>query len=344
METVFLNRLKDISELQIDVENEQNIKHNIIIPILECFGFDELILEHAPQGSRIDVNINNLIIVETKSLDKNIDDYIEQLKRYCDAERPILALISNGNEFKIYSPFWRKMKTFQETVIYFFKREQLSNINLITRLEEVLSKKSLDLLEENVQKREKELMSIFDLQKKDRIEKKSNIEEIENKVTSLEVEILEKQKLVIEKKEEIQNIKTTIKKNELDIKISNYLPYYKILKKTSKKVEPSIIEIDKNANYILNDKKRNLIAEGFFTEQGHFIVTANSEFTASVSDDFHKLNSPLTKRNYLIENNILSLSNDKYYLLENHEFNSISQAASVILGRSTNGKIAFKKK
>lgn len=62
-----LDELKRLSEIDLGKfeGNEQNVKYNIILRFLNCFGYDKLDLEHAAQGSRIDINIGNKIIVET---------------------------------------------------------------------------------------------------------------------------------------------------------------------------------------------------------------------------------------------------------------------------------------
>ena len=57
---------KGLAELAaIDIESigphESNVKFHIIIPFLQCFDHQHLDLEHAAQGSRIDININNRI-------------------------------------------------------------------------------------------------------------------------------------------------------------------------------------------------------------------------------------------------------------------------------------------
>src|SRR3990170_1558911 len=124
-----LERLAELSADDIG-SNENNVKYNFIILFLESFGYNKkLDFEHSAQGNRIDILIDKVsdhnILIEAKSYGKNLDDYIPQLKRYCDEKRPILAIITNGEEIRFHSPFWRKAD-FNETLIYSIKRHQLS--------------------------------------------------------------------------------------------------------------------------------------------------------------------------------------------------------------------------
>lgn len=144
--------------------NENSVKYNFVIPFLESFGYKKLDFEHAAQGMRIDILIETSkykILIEAKSSDRNLDDYIPQLKRYCDEKRPILAIITNGEEIRFYSPFWRRAD-FNETLIYSIKRHQLSDDNAIDKIERVLGKPFLKdgSIDGHIEDREKEISSI----------------------------------------------------------------------------------------------------------------------------------------------------------------------------------------
>jgi len=95
-------------------------------------------------------------------------------------------------------------------------------------------------------------------------------------------------------------------------------------------------------DYVLIDKKKKVYAEGYFTERSTFVVKEGSTFVKEVSKFFSELKSAANKRSELINSGVLTLTVDKYYLNTDHEFNSISQAAVVILGRSADGHIEFK--
>jgi len=137
-----LKRLAELSAYDIG-DNENSVKYNFIIPFLKSFGYKNLDFEHSAQGMRIDILIKSSghkILVEAKALVKNLDDYIiSQLKRYCDEKRPILAIITNGEVIRFYSPFWRKAD-FNETLIYSIIRTQLSDDDTVEKIEHILAK------------------------------------------------------------------------------------------------------------------------------------------------------------------------------------------------------------
>lgn len=163
MNQVDRQELKRLAKLSADDigGNENNVKYNFIIPLLQSFGYKNLDFEHSAQGMRIDILIKSSghkILIEAKGSDKNLDDYIiSQLKRYCNEKRPILAIITNGEEIRFYSPFWRKAD-FNETLIYSITRPQLSEDDTIEKIERVLAKDGN--IVEHIEEREREINSI----------------------------------------------------------------------------------------------------------------------------------------------------------------------------------------
>lgn len=135
-----IKRLNELATLNLSnlIQSENNVKYKIIIPMLQSFGHQHLDMEHAAQGSRIDINIGNKIIVETKALGQNLDMHVQQLSDYCGRERPVLAILTNGKNFRIYSPLWRVQRTFPETLIYLFDIKDFGNDQLLNRLEKIL--------------------------------------------------------------------------------------------------------------------------------------------------------------------------------------------------------------
>ena len=67
MDTIRLTKLAEFDFSSL-IPSENNVKYKIIIPFLQSFDHQQLDLEHAAQGSRIDINIGNKIVVETKAL------------------------------------------------------------------------------------------------------------------------------------------------------------------------------------------------------------------------------------------------------------------------------------
>jgi len=54
-----LERLSQLATLDLTsiIPNENSVKYKIVIPFLQSFGHEHIDLEHAAQGSRIDINI-----------------------------------------------------------------------------------------------------------------------------------------------------------------------------------------------------------------------------------------------------------------------------------------------
>jgi len=161
-----LHRLAELSVAEIG-NNENNVKYNFIIPFLEAFGYNKkLYFEHSAQGNQIDILIDKVsdhnILIEAKSYGRSLDNHISQLKRYCDEKGPIIAIITNGEELRFYSPFWRK-PAFTERLIYSIHRYQLSKDSTVERIEAILDKKFLEdgSIVEHIENREKEITNIF---------------------------------------------------------------------------------------------------------------------------------------------------------------------------------------
>ena len=198
-----LKRLAEMSADDIGC-NENSVEVNFIIPFLQSFGYKNPEFEHSAQGMRIDIMIKSSghkILIEAKGIDKNLDDYIvSQLKRYCDEKRPILAIITNGEEIRFYSPFWRKTD-FNDTLIYSLTRQQLSDDDTIERIERILIKDGN--ITDRVEEREKEISNI-----------KKEIQSLEfafqNKIESIDSEIK-----IFEKQYETIRLQIDQKKNEL---------------------------------------------------------------------------------------------------------------------------------
>jgi predicted type IV restriction endonuclease len=216
-----LKRLAEMTAYDIG-GNENSVKVNFIIPFLQSFGYKNPEFEHSAQGMRIDIMIKSSghkILIEAKGSDKNLDDYIvSQLKRYCDEKRPILAIITNGEEIRFYSPFWKKTD-FNETLIYSITRQQLSDNDTIERIERVLIKDGN--IVDQVEDREKEISNI-------KKEIQSLEFEFQNKIAGLdsEIKIFEKQYETIrsqidQKKNELSDLKRDKDEKITDLKKHN---------------------------------------------------------------------------------------------------------------------------
>ena len=175
------------------IQSENNVKYKIIIPFLQAFNHVDLDLEHAAQGSRIDINIGNRIIVETKALGQNINMHVQQLADYCGKELPVLAILTNGRHFRIYSPQWRQLRSFTEKIIYEFDLKHLSDINLLNRLEKILDFTNYDNLEfiDHIEQREKEILKLKSQIDELKLLKKSEVNEVKDEIQDLKIQIQE---------------------------------------------------------------------------------------------------------------------------------------------------------
>ena len=216
--------------------NENNVKFHFIIPFLESFGYKKFDFEHAAQGMRIDILVETSkykILIEAKSSDRNLDDYIPQLKRYCDEKRPILAIITNGEEIRFHSPFWRKAD-FNETLIYSIKRHQLSDDNTIEKIERVLGKQCLKdgSIVGHIEDREKEIDNI-----KEEIQCLSStyqekIEKLDTRISSLEEQLESIQSQIDANKAEVGDLRQEKGQKIQDLKKQHFV-YFSQSKKTT---------------------------------------------------------------------------------------------------------------
>ncbi|MCX5827942.1 MAG: hypothetical protein NTV58_08070 [Deltaproteobacteria bacterium] len=159
-----VKQLTELAALDLTnlIQSENNVKYRIVIPFLQSFDHQHIDLEHAAQGSRIDINIGNKIVVETKALSQYLDNHVQQLSDYCGREWPVLAILTNGRNFRIYSPQWRRQATFREKIIYAFDIKDLANVKLLNRLEKILGLSSYQSEEflDYIDQREKELLEV----------------------------------------------------------------------------------------------------------------------------------------------------------------------------------------
>ena len=207
-----LQRLAELSSNDIG-DNENKVKYNFIIPFLESFGYSKkLDFEHSAQGNRFDILINSnsghTILIEAKSYGKNLDNYITQVKQYCNEKRSILAIISNGEELSFYSPFWKK-PDFTETLIYSIPRNHLSDDAIIEKIENILDRRFLEdgKIDEHINEREKEIDSIKkEIQSLDSRFQKENAE-LDAQIINLNEQIKSFSSEINAKKEEIAGLR-----------------------------------------------------------------------------------------------------------------------------------------
>lgn len=143
--------LKKISEIRKDdiSGSEENVRQKVIIPFFDCFGhIHQTDIEHTTNRGSVDVFLkglpeNSSVIVEVKPIHKKIEaNEISQLKGYVKDTNATLAIISNGDNFQIYSPYWRG-KAFEKTLIFNFNRGDLQDDTLDKELDKILNRGNL---------------------------------------------------------------------------------------------------------------------------------------------------------------------------------------------------------
>ena len=213
-----LRGIADLSKEEIG-RSEEDVKIIFIVPLFEAFGHERLKFEHRWKDAIVEKFDQSCeIVIETKNYDKDLDADIQQLKKYCDEERPLLGIIANGTQIRIFSPFWRGRK-FGETLIYYINREDLKHESIIQTLENILSRSNLESgkakefvieRENEIENAEKKIKGIGreSEEKKEQIQTK--IGELSDNVNKLKKQIeeseSEKRRITTETREQLSQI------------------------------------------------------------------------------------------------------------------------------------------
>lgn len=220
-----VKRLTELAALDLTslVPSENNVKYKVVIPFLQSFGHEHIDLEHAAQGSRIDINIGNKIVIETKALNQHLENHIQQLSDYCGREWPVLAILTNGKSFWIYSPQWRRQPTFRDKIIYAFEIKDLSNTQLQERLGKVLGRDNYDTetFYDHVSQREKELLEAGRDIDALRSEKSGSVAELRTEIVNLKEQLRELNNQIAQKEQTVLEIESK-EVPEIDMLVSKY--------------------------------------------------------------------------------------------------------------------------
>ncbi len=137
-----------------------------------------------------------------KRWDRTLTCTFNNLATNSGKELPVLAILTNGRHFRIYSPQWRHRRTFAEKVIYEFELKDLSDIQLLNRLEKILGFSNYESEEffDHIEQREREIIQV-----------KKEIEDIK---TVKSEQVTELQSEINELKEKVLLIKDQIKSKE----------------------------------------------------------------------------------------------------------------------------------
>lgn len=329
------------------IQSENNVKYKIVIPFLQAFNYKDLDFEHAAQGSRIDINIGNRIIVETKALKQNLNNHIQQLSNYCGKEWAVLAILTNGQNFKIYSPQWRYQRTFSDKLIYSFELTDLYNEYLVNRLEKIIgysNYKNGEFLK-HIEEREKEILKVNKEIDELKSLKSIETEELKNELNQFRERLKEISDQTRDKEKFLLEFET--KKNpKIETLISDYF-----IPKTNHVHTPNIpIRISSTINtnkheigerLIIKRHKNKILAYGHLLDNNNFKVLKGSIISTGTAPKFQTS----TRKAYNLRNQYLqdgTINSDRQFIRD-VEFNSTSLAASVIMGDSKNGNKEWKK-
>ncbi len=327
------------------IQSENNVKYKIVIPFLHAFDHVDLDLEHAAQGSRIDINIGNKIIVETKALGQNINNHVQQLSDYVGRELPVLAILTNGRYFRIYSPHWRRGRTkFADKVLYEFETKDLDNIHLLERLEKILSLDNykselyLDYIEERekeILQTEKEIEEIKEIKHVQILELQQEINELKEKMQEINDQIISKEQIVIDiSANKIPEIYT--KKTDIFFPVNILATIISNGEETSTNRTLTTTTDSVGDKFKIENHKKGVIGFGRILSNGNFLVLKGSIISKSTVTKFQtSAPSAYKKRQEYLNNETINVD---FTFIKDVEFNSKSGAASLILGDSANGK------
>ena len=176
-----LEHLSKLTHFEIGA-SEENVKQKIVVPLLEIFGHNrnDLDFEYGSQGKRIDIFIKGLpidckIVIDTKNYNEDLSNHLEQIGIYAFQEGAILALIINGEEIRIYDPFFRGY-SIRDALLFSIKREKLADDESIEILKGLLLKDNI------LNKSIKQFI----------IKREGEIQEANNKIESIKTETQKK--------------------------------------------------------------------------------------------------------------------------------------------------------
>jgi len=127
---------------------EENIKNKVVVDFLEALGYDrarDMDFEYFVENKRADIaiKIDNTLkfIVECKSPEKDLDNYVDQALEYALKKQVKYVILTNGKEFRLYLTFIENIvdpkDRLLKTIFISELKESFDEIN------QLISKKSL---------------------------------------------------------------------------------------------------------------------------------------------------------------------------------------------------------
>ena len=198
-----IERIAKLSEAEIG-PTEENVKQKWVVPLLVELGHrtDKLEFEYRTRrGGKLDILIKDVppdckVIIDTKNYNENLDNHIEQIKEYSYDENPLLTIIANGTELRVYSLLGGV--EFERSLLYSFKRQDIVDPSVWQRLSDLLDRKSLTskTVNHTIEQRGRAIKDAISNEERFREESASEIAKIDAEVGQKgdEIEALETKK------------------------------------------------------------------------------------------------------------------------------------------------------
>jgi len=119
MDKELLKKLKELTRLDVDKyvrrageKVEENVKIKLTLPLLQLLGYDiqkDMDFEHHVRNKRADIALlfegKPKLIVETKDLDEDLDNHIDQALDYAFQKGVDWVVLTNGVEIRLYKSY-----------------------------------------------------------------------------------------------------------------------------------------------------------------------------------------------------------------------------------------------
>lgn len=167
MEGLNSNHLRTLAQLQLaDIgRSEEDVKQKFLVPLLEALGHEkwDLVFERTTRAGRPDVVIRGLgVVIETKAYGDNLGQHLVQLGNYAVHDGALIAVITNGEEVRLYSPL--RGISFERSLLYSIRREDVGSEMGIEVLGNLLSRTTLltnSQVHGHIEAREQELRRAY---------------------------------------------------------------------------------------------------------------------------------------------------------------------------------------
>jgi len=146
--------IRQLSKLSVDKyvrkdqgKAEENVKIKLIIPLLELLGYNaqkDMDFEHHIRNRKADIALifqnKPRLIVETKDLNENLDNHIDQALDYAQKKGTEWVLLTNGVEIRLYKSFMAGIPQ-EDRLLFSTALKELPET--FPKIEEYISKKNL---------------------------------------------------------------------------------------------------------------------------------------------------------------------------------------------------------